>query len=91
MKLFRLILNLCLFLGIFFGPFWVPLFFLVFGLFAIPYYVESIIAFFSYELLYRGAIPGTEAFIFSTPVIAFLLFFAVQGVRKVAHEYIFRF
>lgn len=91
MKPFRPTLNVLLFISLFVAPFWLPIFLLVFGLFAIPYYVEAVIALFFLELLYRGTMPSHETLMFSAPVIVLILFFAVQGLRRVARERIFRF
>lgn len=84
-------LNSLLFIAIFVAPFWFPILLLVFGLFAIPYYFESVIALFCLELLYHGTMPAHETLIFSAPVIVLILFFAVQGLRRIASERIFRF
>ncbi len=84
-------INVTLFISLFVAPFWFSFLFLVLGLFMIPYYVESIIAFFALELLYHGTMPAQETLFFYAPVIIVALFFAVQGLRLLAREHIFRF
>jgi hypothetical protein len=91
MKLLRPMLNIALFLTIFVAPFWVPIALLILGLIMIPYYFESIIVLFCLELLYHGAMPLHEMLFLYAPAAVALLFFAFQGLRRVARERIFRF
>lgn len=84
-------INIFLLLSLFTAPFWLTLILLIFGLLMIPYYIESIIAFFFLELLYYGTMSTSETLFFYTPVIIAALFFAVQGLRFLAREHIFRF
>lgn len=91
MTLLRPILNVTLFLALFVAPFWLPIFLLLFGLFAIPYYFESVIALFFLELLYQGTMSANETLLFSAPILVILVFFAVQGLRKIVSEHIFQF
>jgi hypothetical protein len=91
MKLLRPVCNVALFIAVFVAPFWVSLCLLTLGLLIIPYYVESIIALFCFELLYHGSTEIHETLRLFTPVIVVAFFFAVQGLRRIAHEHIFRF
>jgi hypothetical protein len=91
MKFFRPTLNVILFVSIFVAPFWLSIGLLFFGLFAISYYFESVIALFFLELLYYGAMPTHEALFLSAPVIVAILFFSVQGFRHMVSERILRF
>lgn len=91
MNLLRPMLNVILFIAIFVAPFWLPICLLLLGLFTIPYYFESVIALFFLELLYHGTMSANETLLFSAPIIVTIVFFAVQGLRKIASEHIFRF
>lgn len=91
MKPSRAFLNVLVFVSIFVMPFWFSLGVILFGLFVIPYYVESLIALFCLELLYQGTMLSHETLFRFFPIVIVTFFFVVQGFRQLVREHIFRF
>lgn len=91
MSMPRVILDISILFSLFVAPFYVSLILMIIGLLFIPYYWESVALLFCVELLYLGPFPSLTMSIISPPMIALVLFFAVQHVRRLAQEQLFHF
>ncbi len=91
MTISRIVFNICLAVLLFWGPFWLSLGLILIGLLFIPYYWESVVLFFFFELLYASPLGTSLMWVISPPIIALTFFFVVQHFRKVAQEQLFHF
>lgn len=87
----RAILDTAIVILLFIAPFWLSLCLILIGLVFIPYYWESVALLFCIELLYHHSFTSFTLSLYSPPIIALMLFFAVQHFRKLAQEQLFHF